>query len=470
MELRPSDKPLVLLVDSTGEVCNPLKGTLRSAGYSATCARCGDPAIEALEAEPYHVVVLSPCAAGEEGLKLLRASHERSRTPEFVVVSQDDHASAAVQAMHLGAMDYLTMPVEPMSFLASMSRAVDRATTRHETARLRLLLRTGTREGIVGRSEAIEQVFDLLERAAPTSVTVLVTGETGTGKELVARAIHDLSPRRAKRFVPVSCAAVPDHLMESSFFGYVRGAFTGAASSRPGLFEEAEGGTIFLDEVECLKPELQAKLLRVLQERTIQRVGGRHDVPVEFRAVAATNANLELAVKSGSFREDLFYRLNVFPIHIPPLRERPGDIPILATHFRDAFAEDTHVDPLPIPDCCMEWMLEYPWPGNVRELRHVVERALLLSVGEPEVKCSALSHLVGRRSNPSWGRALAEEWSFERLQREYASAVLRKTGGHKASAARILGIDRKTLSRKLRRWKASCGTDCTCGDGPENRA
>jgi len=240
--------------------------------------------------------------------------------------------------------------------------------------------------------------------------------------------------------------------MESSFFGHVRGAFTGAVSSRAGLFEEAQGGTVFLDEVECMKVDLQPKLLRVLQERMIQRVGGRHDLPVEFRTVAATNADLEAEVESGSFREDLFYRLNVFPIHVPPLRERPDDIPILATHFRDAFAAETYVDPLPIPDCCMDLMLEYRWPGNVRELRHTIERALLLSAGEPRIMSSAMSHLTGHHADPSWGKALAQDWSLERLQREYAGAVLRKTGGHKRSAARILGIDRRTLYRKLQGW------------------
>jgi DNA-binding NtrC family response regulator len=313
---------------------------LRRAGFFPSCVRCGPPAVEAVEGvegDPYHVVVLFPCGPGEEGLRLLMRSRQRNLENEFIVVSQDDRASTAVQAMHLGALDYLTQPAGEREILASLSRAVDRATTRWETVRLRRLLRTGIRQGMVGRSEAMEYMFDLIARAAPTGVSVLVTGETGTGKELVSRAIHDLSPRRERSFVPVSCAAVPDHLVESSFFGYVRGAFTGAVSSRAGLFEQAEGGTIFLDEVECLKADLQSKLLRVLQERTIQRVGGRHDVPVEFRAVAATNADLEAKVKSGSFREDLFYRLNVFPIYVPPLpapRTSPFWRPISGTHSR----------------------------------------------------------------------------------------------------------------------------------------
>jgi DNA-binding NtrC family response regulator len=405
-----------------------------------------------LDSDVYDVVVLFACAPGEEGLRLLARARARHNGAEFIVVSDDGRADTAVQAMQLGAQDYLTLPVHEGEILVSMNRALERGATNREVARLRRQLRDSTHGGIVGRSKALEWVFDLIERAAPTSVSVLVTGETGTGKELVARAIHDLSPRRDRAFVPVSCAAVPDQLIESSLFGHVRGAFTGAVGSRAGLFEEASGGTVFLDEVECLRFDLQPKLLRVVQERMIQRVGGRHDVPVEFRLVTATNTDLEEGVKAGSFREDLFYRLNTFPINLPPLRDRPDDIPLLAVHFRDSFAAETYVDPLPIPDCCMDWMLAYRWPGNVRELKHTIERAMLMSAGEPRIKCSTMAHLTGRRASPSWGRQLSQDWTLVRLEREYVEAVLKKTGGNKGEAARILGIDRRTLYRKLKGW------------------
>jgi DNA-binding NtrC family response regulator len=450
--LQASDLSSVLVVDCNGELCPPVSGMLQDAGYPTACARCGQPAFDALDSDVYDVVVLFPCAPGEEGLKLLSRARARHNGAEFIVVSDDGRADTAVQAMQLGAHDYMTLPVHEGEILVSMKRAQERGATNREMARLRRQLRDSTHGGIVGRSKVLEQVFDLIERAAPTSVSVLVTGETGTGKELIARAIHDLSPRRDRGFVPVSCASVPDQLLESSLFGHVRGAFRGAVGSRAGLFEEALGGTVFLDEVECLRHDLQPKLLRVVQERMIQRVGGRHDVPVDFRLVTATNTDLEEGVKAGSFREDLFYRLNTFPITLPPLRDRPEDIPLLAVHFRDAFAAETYVDPLPIPDCCMDWMLAHPWPGNVRELKHTVERALLLSVGEPRIKCSAMAHLTGQRTGPSWGRPLSEDWSLAELEREYAEAVLRKTGGNKGEAARILGIDRRTLYRKVKEW------------------
>jgi DNA-binding NtrC family response regulator len=452
MELAHSALPTVLVVDCGGDDCPPVSGMLQAEGFSPSCARCGEPALEALSSDVFDIVVLFSCFPGEQGLRLLAQSRARQIGAEFIVVAEDGRAETAVRAMQLGAMDYLTRPVLGGELIVSVKRAVERSATHREVARLRRQLHAGTRGGIVGRSRGIEQVFDLIERASPTNVTVLVTGETGTGKELVARAIHDFSPRSSQGFVPVSCASVPDQLMESSLFGHVRGAFTGAAGSRAGLFEEARGGTVFLDEVECLRPDVQPKLLRVLQERMIQRVGGRHDVPVDFRLVAATNGDLERGVERGSFREDLFYRLNVFPINVPPLRERPDDIPLLAVHFRDAFARDSYVEPLPIPECCLDWMLGYHWPGNVRELKHTVERALLLSAGELRIKCSAMAHLTGNRASPSWGRALAEDWPLEQVEREYTGAVLRKTGGHKGEAARILGIDRRTLYRKIRGW------------------
>jgi DNA-binding NtrC family response regulator len=405
-----------------------------------------------MDAGDFDVVVLFPCAPGEDGLRLLSRARALQTQAQIVVIAPDESGTDPVRAVHMGAADCMAPPVSPEKLLMAVARACERSATHREMARLKRQLRARTRGTIVGDSRGLEQAFDLVERAAPTNVSVLITGETGTGKELFARAVHELSPRHTHGFVPVSCASVPDQLMESSLFGHVRGAFTGAVGSRPGLFEEARGGTIFLDEIECLRPDLQPKLLRVLQERMVQRVGGRHDVPVDFRAVAATNTDLWEVIEAGSFREDLYYRLNVFPVHLPPLRDRLDDIPLLATYFRDAFAEETYVEPLPIPDCCMEWMLSYSWPGNVRELKHTIERALLLSAGEERIRCSSMVHLTGKPNSPSWGRALAEDWPLSRLEQEYTDAVLLKTGGHKGDAARILGIDRRTLYRKLKNW------------------
>jgi DNA-binding NtrC family response regulator len=237
--------------------------------------------------------------------------------------------------------------------------------------------------------------------------------------------------------------------MESLLFGHVRGAFTGAVDTRKGLFEHAPGGTILLDEVDTLGYDVQAKLLRVLEERTIRRIGDRHDIPVDFRLISASNKDLREEVDKGNFREDLFFRLSTFPIALPPLRERSDDIPLLAVHFRDRFAAETGMDPLSIHECCMEWLVEYSWPGNVRELKNTIERATLLSMDGSRITCESLKHLREDRASISWTRPLSEAWSLERLEEEYLRAVMKSTGGHKGRAAEHLGIDRRTLYRKL---------------------
>ena len=367
----------------------------------------------------------------------------------------------------MGAADYLRGPVTPDELRRAVDGVLERAALRREETHRRWQARQESGRRMVGDSSAMQRVYDLIERVAGTCVPVLVTGETGTGKELAARAIHDLSPRSLNPFVPVSCAAIPDQLIESTLFGHLRGSFTGAVSNQKGLLERADGGTVLLDDVESVGATLQGKLLRAVQEKTIQRVGDRHDVPVDFRLISATNVDLGERVRDGSFREDLFYRLNVFPIRMPPLRDRPEDIPLLAAHFRDEFASANGLDALTIPDCCMEWLLAYGWPGNVRELKHVIGRALLLSQGEPRITCESLAHLWGKSSTMSWARPLAEEWSLERLERAYTRQVLRKTGGRKGEAARILGIDRRTLYRKLRetRVRAALFGDASPFDG-----
>lgn len=307
-----------------------------------------------------------------------------------------------------------------------------------------------TRSRMIGRSQAMDRLFDLIARVAPTRTSVLITGETGTGKELVARAVHDHSGRADRPLVAVNCSALPESLLESELFGHVRGSFTGAISTRHGLFEEASGGTLFLDEVSTLSPMIQIKLLRVLEERVVHRVGSSHPVPVDFRLIAATNVDLDRLVANGTFREDLHYRLNVFPIRVPALRERPADIPLLADHFRLMFGQENDIDPPRIPAATLERMMAYEWPGNVRELEHFIERALIMYAGTGEIHFDAkqASH---RTETALIGKALDAEWDLDRLEREYILATLEKTAGHRTRAARILGVDRRTLYRKLRR-------------------
>ena len=335
------------------------------------------------------------------------------------------------------------------------------APARHDfsIAEARSRASAGVRSRLIGQSAPMERLFELIERVAPLRATVLITGETGTGKELVARAIHDASPRARRPFVPVNCAALPESLLESELFGHVKGSFTGAVSSRRGLFEQAEGGTLFLDEISLISPHVQVALLRVIEERMIQRVGSSQLLPVDFRLVAATNRDLASeTTNGGAFREDLYYRLNVFPIRVPPLRDRVADIPLLADHFRRRFMEDNGLDAPPFGATTLQRMASYEWPGNVRELEHFVERVVILSLGATEIRFHS-PDTAGRGELRIVQRAADESWDLERLQREHILAVLEKTAGHQGRAADILGIDRRTLYRKLRSIRALVGSE-----------
>ncbi len=442
-------RPTVLVVGCEPERTSGLCARLETAGTSATVSACGAPAQETIAETIFDVVVLFACAPDEEGLRVLLAARARHAYAPFVVVAHDDSLGGAITAFRTGAFDYHVSTADDEAIVASVRRAIEDVHLHREVAQLRRRLRHVMPGGLVGRSVAIEKVLDLIERVAPTGVSVLVTGETGTGKELVSRAIHDLSPRRRKGFFPVSCATLPEHIMESVLFGHVRGAFTGALETRKGIFEHAPGGTILLDEIDSLGVDLQAKLLRVLEERTIRRVGDSRDIPVDLRVISSSNRNLQNAVERGDFREDLFYRLSAFPIQLPPLRERLEDIPLLAIHFRDRFAEETGMEPLEIHRCCMEWLCGYAWPGNVRELKHTIERAMLLSRDPSRITCETLEHLRGDRATVSWDRPISQGWSLRRLEREYIGAVLDCTNGNKGKAAELLGVDRSTLYRKI---------------------
>jgi len=308
---------------------------------------------------------------------------------------------------------------------------------------------------MLGGAPAITRVLDVCDLVASTDATVLITGETGTGKDLLARCIHLHSRRSSHRLTPVACSALPEALLESELFGHKRGSFTGAVTDQSGLIERARGGTLLLDEVDSLSPAMQAKLLRVVEEHRIQIIGGGHDVPVDFRLIVATNADLESLVEQGDFRADLFYRLDVVHIEVPPLRERVDDIPQLALYFRDRFAREAGLPVVPFALGTIEWLRSHEWPGNIRQLKHAVERAIVLSQGKREITPEHLGHLSNLGNAGLNGldaliaRQLAEGWDLRRLEREYVRAVIRHTDGHKGNAARLLGIDRRTLYRKL---------------------
>jgi len=448
LEMRVAAK--ILLIDKDPREGASLAQAMQAQGYAVTTTLCGAPALQALHSELYDIVVLCTCKPGEEGLSVLLRSREMQIDAQFIVLGEDGATETAVRAMQLGAADYVMRPINVRELLVRIERALERTIVQRELTYLRRRVQIDSFSGIVGQSAPMKRVFDLIERVAPTRARVLITGETGTGKEIVARAIHDLSPRRQRPWVPVSCSAVPEHLIESELFGHTRGSFTGAVAERRGLIEDAAGGTVFLDEIDSLPLPTQGKLLRVVEEGTIQRIGAHHDIPVDFRLIAASNSDLATQAEEGAFREDLYYRLNVFPIALPPLRERRSDIPILAVHFRDQASKATGLDPLDIPPHLLERMESYDWPGNVRELRNYIERCLIVSAGEHSMQALPLVPNGNGHSGPGLESAVDERWSLERLEEEYIRVVLRHTNGNRNRAAQFLGIDRRTLYRRIR--------------------
>jgi DNA-binding NtrC family response regulator len=444
----------VLIVEDDDRVRSLLAELLSGEGYETLECTTGEEGLRTLQREPIDVVLLDINLPGMHGINVLTASPNTQTDAEFIMMTAYAEVETAVEAIKLGAFDYLRKPLEPEELLHVINRAIEQRQLRREVATLRRQVPRGPRARIVGRSKALERLFDLIERVASTRSTVLITGETGTGKELVARAIHDLSPRVDKPFVPVNCSALPETLLESELFGHVKGSFTGAIATRRGLFEEASGGTVFLDEASTISPATQVKLLRVLQERQVQRVGGNSWLPVDFRLIAATNVDLLAEVEAGRFRDDLYFRLNVFPIEVPPLRDRRDDIPLLANFFRTRFAEENGIDPPAIRPETLRRMMEYDWPGNVRELENFVERAMIMYQGAPSIRFDPPAGREPSRERATLTEARRDAWTLERLERAHILAILEQTDGHQTKAAEILGIDRRTLYRKLKRYRA----------------
>jgi len=447
-------RPRVLVVEDEEIIRELLLTVLSEEGYRADPVESGEAALKCLEAHIYDLVLLDLNLPGMHGLNVLAAAPAAQTDAQFIVMTAFGTVDTAVEAMKLGAYDYINKPFRTEELLLILKRAQEELALRREVAHLRQQAPAGPRSRIVGRTAAMQRLFDIIERVAPTRATVLISGETGTGKELVARAIHDLSGRARKPFVAVNCSALPESLLESELFGHMKGSFTGAIQNRRGLFEEAQGGTLFLDEISTISQAIQVKLLRVLQERKIQRVGGRDTIAVDFRLVAATNQELAQAVERGEFREDLFYRLNVFPIRVPPLRERREDVPLLAAYFRQRFAEENGVEAPEIPPETLSRMMAYDWPGNVRELENFIERGVIMHAGARSLPFDP--PLGGGRARPEKelsGRAREEQWDLERLEREYILQVLEDTQWHQGNASRILGINRRTLYRKLKKYR-----------------
>jgi two-component system, NtrC family, response regulator AtoC len=485
----PENTVHLLIVEDEEPLRTAVAERLAEHGFLVDQAGSGERALEQLAEFAYDVVVTDLRLPGIDGTTVIEAAVQRYPEIIGIVVTGYGTVRDAVEAIKRGAADFVTKPFQFDELIHALNGAIEQRRLRSENAYLRAQLEDRYRfEGIVGRSGAMRDLFLLLETVAATTSTILITGETGTGKEIVARAIHHNSPRRAQRIVALNCSAIPETLLEAELFGHVRGAFTGAVGTRQGRLEQAHRGTLFLDEVGTMSPALQTKLLRVLQEREFERVGDSHPMKVDVRVIAATNSDLTRMVAQGQFRQDLYYRLNVIPIQLPPLRNRKEDVPLLVQHFLQKFApqrseprearqdpdetreptagsrepraeaRELRVQTLTVSQQAMRRLMAYDWPGNVRQLENAIERAIALSGGRAQIEVTDLPTEVQSASDtsispdpslPSDGLDL--DAYVGTIERDLIYRALEKSGGNKGQAARLLSLKRTTLVEKLKR-------------------
>ena len=441
----------ILIVDDDADMRELAYDMLKDRGHQVALAGGGEEALRRLAEEDYAVVLTDLRMKGVQGLELLTQIKRDHPDINVILMTAFGSVETAVEAMKHGASDYLTKPVKKDELIRVVERVIREAALRREVSRLRREVRKEySFYQILGKSKSIQAVFDLIRRVADSPTNVLITGESGTGKELVAKAIHYNSDRKDAPFIPVNCAAIPEQLLESELFGHMRGAFTDAKMDKRGLFEEAQKGTLFLDEISELPLMLQAKILRAIQEKEIRRVGATKPISVDVRIIAATNLNLGEEVKSRRFREDLYYRLNVIELKLPPLRERREDIPLLVEAFLKKCGEVRGKEVKGVGEAALAMLMDYAWPGNVRELENVIERAVTLSRGDKISPDDLPAAVQGARGDRRVLDEAAERTlPLHELEKEYIKKVLEKTGGNKYQAAHALGIDRKTLYRKL---------------------
>jgi DNA-binding NtrC family response regulator len=467
----------LLIVDDESALRSAIAERLADHGFSVDQAGSGDEALQRLAAFAFDILITDLRLPDISGREVLDRALERYPDIIAIVITGYGTVKDAVDAIKQGAADFVTKPFQFDALLHAVRASMEQRQLKSENAYLRSQLEERYRiDGLVGRSRVMRDLFQLLETVAATSSTVLITGETGTGKELAARAIHHSSPRRANRFVALNCGAIPETLLEAELFGHVRGAFTGAVGTRQGRVEQAHKGTLFLDEVGTMSPSLQAKLLRVLQEREFERVGDNHTIKIDVRVIAATHSDLARMVADGAFREDLYYRLNVLPVQLPALRERREDIPLLVQHFLQRLAPESGRGPMTVSQEAMRRLMAYRWPGNVRQLENIVERALAFSQGRSHIDVQDLPPEITNAPGPPEGaepslpeEGLDLERYIEGIELSLIKRSLERTGGNKRQAARLLNLKRTTLVEKLKRLEPAQGGDqgSEIGDGEE---
>ncbi len=448
----------ILVVDDDLNHLKTLKTIIRSWGYQVSTADDGAKAVKNVRENPIALILMDVRMTRMDGIEALRRIKGYNPAIPVLIMTAYSSVDSAVEALKAGAYDYLTKPLDFEVLKFSLARALEHSGLKVENVKLKSRLHADYEmDNIIGKSGPMRSLIDMMAMIAPSEATVLITGESGTGKELIAKSIHHNSQRRDRPLVVVNCAALTETLLESELFGHEKGAFTGADRRREGRFMQADRGTIFLDEIAETSAAMQAKLLRVIQEREVQRVGGEATLKVDVRILAATNRTLDEEVKAGNFREDLFYRLNVVTLDIPPLRERQEDIPLLAQHFLEKFAEKNHRQVKGVTPLAMDMLLRYPWPGNVRELENTIERAVILLPGEHITEKELPSNIreafsVDGGLSPPPVSAPAANRPLGEIEREAILATLEDSGGNKSETARRLGINRKTLHKKLKEY------------------
>lgn len=450
------EKKKVLIVDDESGMRHMLSVLLEREGYSIDTAQNGKEGLDKIKSNEYALVLCDIRMPEMDGLTFLESTKSLNKLLPVIMMSAFGNVDTAIEAMKKGAYDYVSKPFKADEILIRLQRLTDQETLMFENQSLKRVLHQETSfSNIIARSPRMLDIFDTIRKIADYKTTVLITGESGSGKELIARAIHFNSPRSNKPFIAINCSAIPETLLESELFGYVKGSFTGANKDKKGLFEEASGGTLFLDEVGDLPLSLQVKLLRAIQEEEIRRVGDTKTLKIDVRLITATLKNLGEEIKKGTFREDLYYRLNVLPIHLPPLRERKEDIPLLAETFLSRFSKEMDKKVKKLSPEAIQFLTDYSWPGNVRELENTIERAMVLETGE-ELRPDSLPDSVRNvEVNPAI-RAAASELSIKKMmvimEQELIKKALEKTGGNRTWAAKLLEISHRALLYKIKRY------------------
>lgn len=441
-------KPVILAVDDEADMLETYRSIL-SKKFNLLTAASGSAALEALKDNPVSLILLDMKMARMNGLEVLKQIKEQETEPEVIVITASREVATAVEAMKLGALDYITKPFDVKELLVIIEKALEKRALIKENLYLKEALKEANAYcDLIGKTAGMKKLFETIERVAPADSTILICGESGTGKELVARAIHIKSKRAHKPFITVNCAAIPENLLESELFGHERGAFTGALERKLGKFELADEGTLFLDEIGCMAAPMQAKLLRVLEDKIIERVGSEKGIPINVRIISATNIDFKKAIDEGSFRHDLYYRLNVIPIDLIPLRERKEDIPLFIQYFLDKFNKDLNKKVKGFSTGALQVLMDYDWPGNVRELQNLIERAVVLSTGRIVMEEELPFSSVTKIGTVTQDAGLLKKSLLEH-EKQLILKALAECGENRSAAAKLLGIPRSSLNSRI---------------------